>query len=187
MSTASGKKLLTLAEFEALVEKLPEGERVELIDGEVVAMSPISDRNAGRIIRLTALFTRLLGERALVEIQGPVRLGERTVLLPDVTILISRTDFYEAGVPGAADVLGLIEVADTSLYFDRGRKALVYATAGVAEYWIVNLRQDVLHVHREPSAFGYRSRTDLRAGDRAALAAFPDVLIEVAELLPPAP
>lgn len=187
MTTASGKKLLTLAEFEALVEKLPEGERVELIEGEVVAMSPISDRNAGRILRLNELFTRLLGRRAIVGIQGPVRLGERTVLLPDVLVLILRPDFYESRLPAATDVLGLIEVADTSLSFDRGRKARVYATAGVAEYWIVNLRQNVLLVHREASAFGYRSRAELRAGERVALDAFPDLPIEVAELLPPAP
>jgi Uma2 family endonuclease len=186
MHTASGKKLLTTAEYMALVDQgvLHERDRVELIEGEVVEMSPIGPPHYGRVNRLNRLLIRLLGDRAVVAVQGDVRLSDITQPQPDFAILRFRDDFYSHAHAGPRDIFCLIEVADSSLSFDRRRKAPLYAKYGVAEYWIVDLVHDLLLVHREPGAEGYGSVVTLRRGDRVTLAAFPDLPIEVDELLP---
>jgi Uma2 family endonuclease len=182
MSITSEKKLLTAAEFEAL-ELEYQDQRVELIEGEVVTMSPIGPRHFGRTNFLGDLLQRKLGARAHVREQGPVRLSNFTEPQPDLAIVPPRGDFYESAHPGPGEILCLIELANTSLAYDRGRKARIYAAAGIRDYVILNLRDEVLEVHREPGPQGYASVTLLRRGDRLTLLAFPDVQIEVAELL----
>jgi Uma2 family endonuclease len=182
MSTISGKKLLTAAEFEALeLEYLDQ--RVELIEGEVVTMSPIGPRHCGRDVLVHDLLMRKLGERVQVRDQMPVRLSDITEPQPDLVIVPHRDDYYGTAHPGPGDILCLIELANTSLAYDRGRKARIYAAAGIRDYIILNLRDEVLEVHRDPGPQGYASVTLLRRGDRLTLLAFPDVQIEVAELL----
>lgn len=186
MSITSRKKLLTAAEYEALVDEgiLSEDDRVELIEGEVVEMTPIGPPHDSRVIRLTHLFTRLLGDRALVGVQTSARLSDFTQPQPDFVILRQREDYYAQAHPGPSDILCLIEVADTSLRFDRGRKGKLYAGYGILDYWIVNLPKNLLEVRRDPGPDGYASLVTLRRGDRVSLAAFPDLVIDVAELLP---
>jgi len=135
---------------------------------------------------LVSLFpTALLaGERALVRCQLPVRLSDLSEPQPDVAVVRFRSDHYENAHPGPDDILCLIEVADTSLAHDRLRKARVYAAAGVPEYLVVNLQDSVLELHRNPGPRGYTSVRLLRDGNRLTLLAFPDLAIELAELLP---
>ena len=188
MHTTTGKKLLTSAEYIALFEQgvLTEADRVELIEGEVVEKMTIGPLHVGRVTRVDRLLQRLLGDRALVVSQGAVLLSEISMPEPDFAILRHRDDFYESRHATPGDMLALIEVADSSLSFDRGRKLRIYAAAGVAEYWLINLQRNVLEVYRQPGPHprGYAAVATLRRGDRIAFLAFPELEIAVEELVP---
>ena len=121
-------------------------------------------------------------EHCIVAIHNPVRLDEFSEPEPDVALLKYRSDFYKTRHPGSDDVFLRIEVAGFSLDHDRDKLPL-YGRAGIPEVWIVNLRDEVIEVHREPHFTGYGSKTVLRAGDQANPLSFPDVAVDVAELL----
>jgi Uma2 family endonuclease len=157
--------------------------RVELLDGEIIDMSPIGPFHGGVVARLTRLFNKLSNDRWLVWPQNSVRLDEHSELQPDVTLLKPSPNDYLGGNPGPEDVLLLIEVSDTTLELDRERKLSAYGRAGIPEVWIVNLTEHVIEVYREPSYTGYAAKTILRAGDQAKPQAFPDVAVDVAGLL----
>jgi Uma2 family endonuclease len=116
-----------------------EDDRVELIDGQVVEMSPIGPAHAGCVTRLTALFAPLAGGAATLSIQNPVILAEYQEPQPDVALLRYRADGYGTAHPQTADVLLVIEVAETSAHSDRRIKMPLYARAGVPEAWLVDL------------------------------------------------
>jgi len=160
-----------------------EEDRVELIDGEVIRMNPIGFGHSGRVMKLNWMFSRLLGNRAILNLQNPVQFRPRGQPQPDVMLLRPRDDFYTTSHPTAADTLLLIEVSDSSLAYDRNTKAPIYAQAGIADYWIVNLTDAQLLVYRQPVDGVYRSVEVLGKGDSIAPLAFPDVTISVSEIL----
>lgn len=161
---------------------LHEDDRVELIDGQVVEMSPIGDRHASCVRRLLRLFARHMSDVAVVDVQNPVVLGERDAPQPDVTLLMSRSDGYPRH-PRAADILLVVEVADTTLPYDRDLKLPLYARAGIPEAWLVNLDADRLLVAREPAGGRYASIRELSRGDTLAPLRFPEVTVSVDEVL----
>jgi Uma2 family endonuclease len=116
--------------------------------------------------------------------QNPVNLTDISEPQPDVTLLRPRADFYGDGHPTPEDVLLLVEVADSSIGFDRGTKFPLYARCGIPEAWLVDVTRNVLEVYREPARDGYRSIQRLRRGDLIAPLAFPDFEIDVASILP---
>lgn len=158
-------------------------ERVELIHGEVVVMSPIGSPHAGHVNRLLALFRTRVGEEVVLAAQDPLALADGVEPEPDFMLLSPRPDFYEDGHPHASDVLLLIEVADSSLSYDEGEKAELYATYGVAEYWLVDLVRLAVHVHTSPSPLGYRSVVTRRRDERLIPTLLPAVEVPGAELL----
>lgn len=162
-----------------------EDARVELLDGEVIEMAPIGSPHAGGVNRLTRLFTTVTGARALVAVQNPVGLDEHSEPQPDIALLEPRPDSYARSHPTPPEVLLLVEVSDTTLAFDRERKAAAYARAAVREYWIVDLTGDQMLVMREPSPAGYRHIRRLGRGDQVGVEALPDTLIEVSQVLGP--
>src|SRR3989442_3481508 len=121
---------------------LGEDDRIELIDGQVVEMSPIGPGHAGCVTALTGLVGPLVAGRALVSVQNPVRLGGHSEPQPDVALLVPRADTYRTTHPQPEDVLLVIEVADASLEHDRDVKIPLYAAAGVPEGWLLNLPAD---------------------------------------------
>lgn len=133
------------------------GVRVELVEGEVVDMSPIGDRHAACVGWLTRTLTLLLQHVALVWAQNPVRLSDYSEPQPDISILKRRDDFYMHGKPRPEDVLLLIEVSDTTLEYDRRVKVPLYARAGVAEVWIVNLVDERVETFADPSGGAYQT------------------------------
>jgi len=157
--------------------------RVELLNGEIIDMSPIGPFHGGVVGRLTRLFTMLSKDRWLVWPQNPLRLGEDSEPEPDVMLLKPSPDDYTNRHPRPEDVFLLVEVSDASLTTDLERKLPAYGRAGVAEVWIVDLNDEALEIYREPRVDGYASKTVLRAGDQARPAAFPDAAVDVAELL----
>jgi Uma2 family endonuclease len=177
---------LTVDEFEALAERhgWDDGTRLELLDGEVVWMSPINDPHIGCVNRLTRLFSRRYPEQlALLSIQNPIRAGEYDEPQPDVALLKPRADHYGTAKATPADILLLVEVADRTLRTDLGRKARIYADGNVAEYWVVDLNNGTLYVHRTPSAGAYATRLVLGAEEPVSAEFAPDVEFTVAELL----
>jgi Uma2 family endonuclease len=160
------------------------GERIELLDGEIVTMAPIGPRHGGDVDRLNRLFSARFGTRAIVRVQGPVRLSRDSEVQPDIALLRLRDDFYGVRHPAPADVFALIEVAESSLAYDRGKKRKAYAGSGIADYWLIDLAHAAVTLFREPSGSEYISQRATHAGETVALLAFPDDAIGVAELLP---
>lgn len=173
---------LKRSEYARLIELgVFDDERVELIEGVLVKMSPQEAPHASTVQKLTKLLTARLLERASVRCQLPLALSEVTEPEPDLAV-VALGD-YETEHPRTA--LLIIEVADTTLRKDR-RKATVYARAGIAEYWIVNLGARTVEVYASPEGDRYAEVRTLRAGDTLRSLALPDLAIAVAEILPKA-
>ncbi len=157
--------------------------RVELLNGEIIDMSPVGPFHGGVTKRLNRFFTRLGKGRWLVAVQDPVHLDEHSEPEPDLMLLKPAGDDYTTRHPRPEDVYLLIEVADTSLAIDRDEKLPLYGRAGISEVWIVNLIDQTLEVYREPHFTGYGSKATLRPGDQAKPQGFLDVEVDVTELL----
>lgn len=157
--------------------------RVELVDGEIFEMSPIGPWHAGVVNRLNHRFVTGLGDRAVVHVQNPTGLDTHSEPQPDLMLLKPRGDFYGTAHPGPEHALLLVEVSDTSLAHDRGRKLRLYARTGVAEVWIVNRQADAIEVFREASREGYRQSLRRGRGEDVAPAALPDFRLPVNDIL----
>lgn len=162
-----------------------EDDRVELIEGQIVEMTPIGPPHAGTVNALNRIFSRAVGDDGIVSVQNPTILSDITEPQPDLLVLRPRDDLYRTTHPRPDDVLLLVEVADSSIAYDRSVKAPLYARAGIAEYWLVDLRSRVLEVHREPTPEGYVQVLEMAPGTSVAPVAFPDVGIDVGEILGP--
>ena len=162
---------------------LRDDDRVELIDGEVVDMTPIGLRHTAAVNVLTRWLVTGCGQRAIVQVQGPVRLGPHWEPQPDLVLLAPREDFYRESPATAAAALLVVEVADTSLTYDRTVKLPMYARSGVREAWLVDLSRDRVEVHQEPGPDGYRRVEVRERGGRLVPGAFPDLSFTVDQLL----
>lgn len=160
-----------------------EGDRVELIEGELVAMSPIYGPHIGAVIALSHLLVAAAGDRALVSVQNPVRLGDRSEPQPDVVLLRPRTDGYRLRAPGPEDVLLLIEVADSSLRYDRAVKLPLYARHGIPEVWIVDIAANTVEWFRYPEGEAYAATDRAVRGATLVPALLPEVPIPVTAIL----
>lgn len=161
---------------------LGENDRVELIEGEIVAMSPIGSPHGGRVNRLNRILIAAVGDRAVVSPQNPLILGEHSEPEPDLALLRPRPDFYTASHPQAADALLLIEVADTSLDYDLQVKVPLYARHGIPEVWVVDIgHRRVLRFSR-PEAGQYREQGPLDLSVPTALPGLPDCSVVLASL-----
>ncbi|WP_295883248.1 Uma2 family endonuclease [uncultured Thiohalocapsa sp.] len=158
----------SVAQFHRMIEAgcFDDGDRVELIDGEMRDMTPIGPPHQGTTDSLTMRFAAALAGRAIVRVQGPVVLDDGTELYPDLSVLQQREDFYRSANPTGDDVLLVIEVADSSLALDQGVKLAKYAHAGIRRYWVVDLRHRTLHDYRDPdrSQGHYRQPQSLTGG-----------------------
>ena len=172
-------------DYEEMIEYgiLTENDRVELIRGEILDKMPIGNEHASRVKRLNLIFVRQVGDRVIVSVQDPIRLVD-SAPEPDVALLRRVPDFYATVTPRPQDVLLLVEVSDSTLDFDRDIKRPLYAEAGIMEYWIVNLVDDCLEVHRGPQPDGtYQDVQILRRGQQVELVGLPGVIIAVADIL----
>jgi Uma2 family endonuclease len=162
---------------------LHEDDRVELIDGQVVAMTPIGVGHAGCVNRLTTLFAPLAGSRVTLSVQNPVILDDRHEPQPDFTVLRHRADGYGGRHPQAEDVLLVVEVSDTSAVYDRSVKVPRYALAGIPETWLVHLPADDIEVYRTPVGGSYTDVTTVSRGARLTPLALPGMELSVEEIL----
>ena len=174
----------TVEEYHKLGEAgiFDEDDRVELLDGEIILMSPVGYRHAKAVRRLLKLFIRQSRDRFEVDAQDPVVISDYSEPQPDVLLLDPEVDAYE-GLPEARHTHLVVEVADSTLRYDRGRKLKAYARAGIAELWIVNLKDDVIEVYRDPSGEEYLTERVARGQERVAPLAFPDVKVTVSKIV----
>jgi Uma2 family endonuclease len=184
MFTEARKRLFTVEEFHRMGEAgiLDDDARLELLGGEIFEMPPIGSHHQGDVDALSDGL-RALGDRVIVRVQGPVVLDDLSEPLPDLLVLRRRDDFYRNGHPRPEDVLLIAEVADTSLRRDRHDKFPRYAAAGIPEAWLLDVTGRLLEVHRDPLPDGYRAIAVHRPGESVSPLAFPDLVLDVAEIL----
>jgi Uma2 family endonuclease len=163
---------------------LRENDRVELIRGEIIKLSPIHPPHNGTIHRAIQALVRIVGDRAIVGAQGCIRLGDWDEPQPDLYLLKPKEDFYTSRHAGPADILLIIEVADSSLDYDSTIKMQLYAETGVPEYWISNLQDDCVISYTDAAGSTYRDVRQFRRGESIAPHLLPDCVIPVNALLP---
>ena len=178
------RRKITVEEYEVMYEAgvFKPDERLELINGEILKVAPMNAPHISYVIRLSRIFTERLTKRAIVSTQLPIVINEESEPEPDLSILRWRSDDYFSAKPSAQDVYAIIEVASTSLVYDRRVKLPLYARVGVPEVWIVNVQERELEVYRNPKGEAYSESRVLKPSDKIALLAFPDVEILLSEV-----
>lgn len=178
------RRLFTVAEYARMVTAgiLLEDDRVELIDGEVRVMSPIGPLHAAMVDRLNRLLVLLCAQAAIVRVQSSIQLNDYTEPQPDFAVLQPRDDFYAQAHPRAADVLLVIEVADTSITYDREEKLPRYALSGIPAVWIIDLNQQVVEQYTQPHNGTYRNKLTLERGDTLSAQRVPGLQLVVDDL-----
>lgn len=180
------RRRFTVDEYRKMAETgiLAQDDRVELIEGEVVDMSPIGAAHASVVLRLTRLLVRLAGDHASVAVQSPVDLDAYAQPQPYLTLLRPRGDDYASQLPRAGDVLLAIEVADSSLAYDRDVKMPLYGRSGIPEAWLIDVRgSGGVEIHRCPTARGYRELVRPQPGGVLAVPGLAGLFVAVDDLL----
>ena len=156
-----------------------EDDRVELIDGEVREMTPIGPPHAGIVNHLTEVMVTRLAGRANVIVQNPIRLDRHTEPQPDLSVARRRKGFYADRHPEPGDVLLVVEVADSSLRYDRSEKVPRYARAGIPETWLVDVEACTVTAYTHPGPEGYAQRHVRRRGERMGASSVPKLGLAV--------
>jgi len=185
MSVQIARHFFTVAEYERMGKAgiFSEGKRVELIEGEIVEMSPIGKRHAACVARLTQFLSQMLQGRVVVWVQNPILLNDYSEPQPDVTVLKARADFYGQALPTPEDVLLVIEVSDSTLEYDRQIKVPLYARAGVPEVWIVNLADERIETYADPEGGAYVTTASAGRGEEVGARGVASLRLSVAEVL----
>lgn len=175
----------TVEEFHRMDEAgVFQDKRVELIDGNIIDMAPIGFFHGGSSNRLNWLFGEPAAKgRWIVSVQNAIALNEDSEPQPDLMLLKPAPSFYTDRLPTPDDVLLLIEISHATLTLDREVKIPLYGRAGIVEVWIINLQDRQLEVYREPHYTGYTSVTTLKAGQKVSPRQFPDVKLNVSDLV----
>ena len=178
------RRKLSVDDFNRMGEAgiLGEDDRIELIDGEMIEMAPIGALHAAQVNVLARIFLRAVGSEAIVSVQNPIALPPLNEPQPDISLLKLRVDDYRKALPTATDVLLVVEVADTTLRYDRDIKIPLYARHGVPEVWLVDLQNDCLIVHRQPGAEGYRDVSTASRDSAISPLSLPNVQLDLAQL-----
>jgi Uma2 family endonuclease len=174
----------TITQFQQMIELdiFAKEERVELIAGELITMAPIGPAHSGKTNRLNRLFSQAAGDLAIVEVQGPLVLDDHSELEPDIVLLRPRDDFYETANPTPASVLLLIEIADSSLNYDKNNKIPLYARHGIPEVWLINIPNQQVEIYLKPSSEGYRQILLPEKSESISPTLLPNVSVKVSDI-----
>ena len=185
MPVQAPRRLFTVRDFYRMAEAgvFREDDRVELLAGEVVEMTPIGSHHAACVNRLHRMFHDRLESSVIVSVQNPVRLEEHSEPQPDLAVIRFRSDFYREAHPSAADVLLVVEVADSSADLDREVKVPLYARAGIPEVWVVDLAAGAVDVYRGASPQGYRHHRPMGSADRLIPDQLPSLEVAVSDVV----
>ncbi|MBD2457814.1 Uma2 family endonuclease [Nostoc sp. FACHB-87] len=174
----------TVPQYHKMIESgiLTEDDRVQLIRGEIVEMSPIGTKHAACVKCLNKILSTKLRDRVLIAIQDPVELNDNSQPQPDVALLKPRDDFYADAHPQPQDILLLIEVADSTIIYDREEKIPLYAEANIIAVWLIDINEQVVEVYQQPTATGYQHIQKFSGGEILSIPGFSDVTITVNEI-----
>ena len=180
------RRLFSVDDYYRMAETgiLSEKDRVELIKGEIISMSPIGVRHVACVNKLTMLLGQSIGKQAILSVQNPIRLNRYSEPKPDITLLRPKADFYASAHPTPTDVLLLIEVSETTLVYDQTIKLPLYAKAGIPEVWIVNLSANQIEIYRHPTLDNYQTVQHLSQHDRVSIAELPSIQLAVSDIIP---
>lgn len=184
MTIQLDQRLLTVKEYHQMVEAgiLGEDDPIELLNGQLIHMSPVGSNHAACVEKIDELLKYLLRGKALVRSQNPITLSDLSEPEPDIAVVLKKDNYYADRHPIPGEVLLVIEVADSSLEKDRQAKLPLYAQAQIPEYWIVNLEKREIEVYQTPRQDQYRSRHIYLPEDEMSLPPF-GVTIAVEALL----
>ena len=184
-AVAPARRRFTVAEYFAMAEAgiLQEDERIELIDGEIIVMSPKGNPHRQSVNWLGCLLSLALGRRAMVQVQATIVLDDGTAPEPDLAVIRLRS-VNDLVTVTPEEIYFLVEVADRSLEFDRETKLARYAAAGIPEVWIANLVDGRVEAYDDPADGAYRNLRTVAAGESISPRAFPDVVLAVSDFLP---
>jgi Uma2 family endonuclease len=184
VEVAAARRRFTREEYYRMGEVgiLSPHDRVELIRGEVIEMSPVGRRHRAFVYNLTRLLVLRLAEDAVVSVQAPLALSHETEPEPDLVVLRRRDVPYKEREASAEDATLVIEVAESSLAYDRSTKLQLYAEAGIPEYWVVDCTAETVEVHRRPGPDGYRDVRLVSGAAPLSPQAFPDVELSTTDI-----
>ncbi|HEX8599483.1 MAG TPA: Uma2 family endonuclease [Chloroflexia bacterium] len=185
MAVEISRRHFTVEEYDKMGEAgiLAEDDRVELIDGEIIEMSPIGSHHAACVTRLNMLLTRLADHNLIVTVQNPIRLNDDSEPQPDLALLKFRTDFYSDQLPTPSDILLVVEVADSSIEYDRMFKVPRYARDGIPEVWLVDLSRDTIEGYSRPLTAGYQVTWQKKRGDALIVPGLSGASVLVTDIL----
>lgn len=185
MSLSLITRKFTVEEYEKMTTEgiIKPDEKVELIRGEIIKMSPMGTRHASSVDRLIQLFYQKLGHKIILRVQNPIRLNNNSQPEPDLSLLIPRPDFYVAAHPCPEDIYLIIEVSDSTLDYDRYTKIPLYAEANIKEVWIINLKEECLEVYRHPLQGSYQNIQKYYRGESIFIESFPEIELTLIEIL----
>lgn len=185
MAQQLAKHWITVDEYERMGEAgiFRPDSQLELLEGEIYEMSPIGSSHAACVRALNLLLNQLFGGVLLVSTQNPIRLDDYSEPQPDLALLRWRDDFYRRAHPTSADVLLVIEVADTTVDSDRRIKLPLYAKAGIKEVWLVNLPGEQIEIYAEPASGAYQIIRQIKRGEEAQAHSIPDLAVSAHTVL----
>ncbi len=185
MSRQLAKHWITADEFEQMGRAgiFSPDARLELLEGVIYRTSSIGSPHAAWVKYLNALFNRLFNGKMLVGVQDPIRLDDFSEPEPDITLLRWRDDYYKTSHPTPADVLLLIEMADSTVESDRSYKMPLYAKAGIPEAWLVNLIEETIELYAEPADGAYQFSKSFKRGEEIQSHSVADLRISVTDVL----
>ena len=184
MSIQLARRLIQVDEYYRMAEVgiLTEKDRVELIYGEIIEMSPIGNKHASVVDRLNKTLNTIIGETGIVRVQGPVRINDLNEPEPDLTLLKPKEDYYASAHPSAEDVLVIVEVSDTTYQYDREIKQPLYASAEIPQFWLVNVEKKEIEVYTSPAKGAYKKMEIFYPEDTLSLR-FCDKVVPVGDIL----
>jgi Uma2 family endonuclease len=181
MAVKLSRRRFTVTEYHQMAQAriLGEDDRIELIEGEIIEMSPIGPLHSAIVARLTELFVVTFRDAAQINVQSPIQLTDDTEPEPDLTLLRRLPDYHASHTPEPNDIFLVVEVADSSLVYDRQVKSQLYAQSNIAEYWVIDLNAETVTEYRDAGPDGYGITRVLRRGEQISPAAFPDRAVTV--------
>lgn len=184
MSIEVATRLITVKEYHKMAEAgiLTDDDRVQLIDGIIYTMSPVTSLHAAHVKRINRLLSKTLGDQACIGVQDPIQIGETSEPEPDISVLHFREDYYIEKHPVPSQIFFLIEVSSSTVHFDKKIKSRLYASADIPEYWIINLEEEQIEVYQNPNGNRYMYEKIYRRGDDIYLKNF-DMEIKAEQIL----
>jgi Uma2 family endonuclease len=183
-SSLNARYLLNINQYHQMIEHgiLTENDKIELIKGELITMSPVGIKHVAFVNRLNRIFHKKLADQVLVSVQNPVTLDEQSEPEPDLVLLRPSVDDYESQKPQIEDILLIIEVSDRTLKYDRTVKIPLYSEAKIREIWIIDINSECVEIYRYANTEGYDQMQRYRLGETLSILAFPDIYLTVNEI-----